>query len=243
MPRTPNRRCWLLTTALGSAFIALMSGGPAVADDGGGNMADGGDGKTATPIKHVIVLIGENHSFDNIGMYRPREGQSVWNLASRGIVNSSGETMLNTKAQQFQIKLPLASANYFIDFHNTPGKTPYQLLPEPNTAYAPQKPTTPADWTNPNPNLVIAQAPFDEGTVPDSTVPTIEPSFEKEDLDLLRLGTTGLPMFSTDTRVTNYNKLLNGSFQLTGPNLAYHSFTGDMREAAKSCIATMITPL
>jgi hypothetical protein len=28
MPRTHNRRCWMLTTALGGAFIALMSVGP-----------------------------------------------------------------------------------------------------------------------------------------------------------------------------------------------------------------------
>jgi phospholipase C len=213
----------MLTTALGGALIALMSGGPTMAEDDGH-----GDGKTATPFKHVIVLIGENRTFDNIyGMYRPRKGQSVGNLLSRGIVNSSGDTVLNTKAKQFQVKLPLASATYFIDFHDTPGKSPYQFLPIPNTSYAPQKPTTPADWTNPNPDLVIAQAPFDKATVPDSTLPTIEPSFEKEDLGLLRLGATGLPMFSTDTRVTNYNKLSNGAFQQTGPKLPYDSFTGD----------------
>ena len=214
---------FMTASALGGALIAL-SGGLASAED-----RQNGDGNTATPIKHVIILIGENRTFDNIyGMYRPREGQSVWNLLSKGIVNSSGDAVLNTSAQQFQINLPLASATYFIDFHKTPGKTAYQFLPAPNTAYAPQKPTTPADWTNPNPDLVVAQAPFDEHTVPDSTLPTIEPSFEKEDLGLLRLGATGLPMFSTDTRVTNFDKLLNGAFQLTGPKLPYNSFTGDM---------------
>jgi phospholipase C len=223
MQDTLNRNRWLLTTALCGAFMLLVSGGPALADD-----HDRGDGKTATPIKHVIILIGENRTFDNIyAMYRPREGQSVWNLLSRGIVNSSGGTVLNTKAQQFQINLPLASASYFIDSHVTPGKTPYQFLPVPNTAYAPQKPTTPADWTNPNPDLVVAQAPFDKAAVPDSTLPKIEPSFEFEDLGLLRLGATGLPMFTTDIRVTNYNKLPNGAFQQTGPTLPYSSFTGD----------------
>jgi phospholipase C len=45
---------------------------------------------------------------------------------------------------------------------------------------------------------------------------------------LLRLGATGLPMFSTDTRVTNSGNLLNGVFQLTGSTLPYDSFTGDM---------------
>jgi phospholipase C len=209
---------FLAATALGGAIITLTSSGLATADDG----------TTATPIKHVIILIGENRTFDNIyGMYRPREGQSISNLLTRGIVNSAGDTVLNTKAQQFQINLPLASATYFIDFHGTPGKTPYPFLPVPNVSYAPQKPTTPADWTNPNPDLVVAQAPFDKATVPDSLLPTIEPSFEHEDLGLLRLGATGLPMFSTDTRVKNFNQLPNGAFQQTGATLPYNSFTGD----------------
>ena len=31
---------------------------------------------TATPIKHVIIIVGENHTFDNLfGTYRPRAGQ------------------------------------------------------------------------------------------------------------------------------------------------------------------------
>jgi phospholipase C len=214
--RTRNTRCWMLTTALGSTLIALVSGGGAAADD------------TATPIKHVIILIGENRSFDNIyGMYRPRDGQSVSNLLSKGIVNSSGGTVLNTQATQYKINLPLASPTYFINSQATPGKTPYQTLPLPNTAYAPKIPTTPADWISTS-NPQIAQAPFDKATVPDSLLPTIEPSFEQEDLGLLRLGATGLDMFSTDTRVTNYNNLPNGVFQLTGPTLPYYSFTGDM---------------
>src|SRR4029077_11277546 len=52
--------------------------------------------------------------------------------------------------------------------------------------------------------------------------------FEPEDLGLLRLGATGLPMFSTDTRVKNFDHLLNGVFQITGPTMPYASFTGDM---------------
>ena len=45
----------------------------------------------ATPIEHVIVVVGENRTFDNLfGTYRPQPGQSVWNLLSRGIVNEDG---------------------------------------------------------------------------------------------------------------------------------------------------------
>lgn len=33
-----------------------------------------------SPIEHVIVVVGENHTFDNVfGVYRPRHGK-VWNL-------------------------------------------------------------------------------------------------------------------------------------------------------------------
>src|SRR5262249_33076190 len=136
-------------------------------------------------------------------------------------------TVLNTSAQQFTIKLPLSSPTYFIDYHATPGRTPYQFIPLPNTAYAPKIPTTPADWTSTTNQ--IAQAPFDTATVPDKLLPTVEPSFAPADLPLLRLGATGIDMFSTDTRVTNYNNLLNGVFQLTNKsNLPYNSFTGDM---------------
>lgn len=49
------------------------------------------DNNTTTPIKHVIIVIGENHSFDNLfATYTPKSGQTVLNLLSQGIVTSSG---------------------------------------------------------------------------------------------------------------------------------------------------------
>ncbi len=48
-------------------------------------------GPTATPIKHVIIVVGENHTFDNLfGTYRPKHGQDIENLLSKGIVNADG---------------------------------------------------------------------------------------------------------------------------------------------------------
>src|SRR5277367_5706722 len=45
------------------------------------------DEKTTSPIKHVIVIIGENRSFDHVfATYVPREGESVDNLLSKGII-------------------------------------------------------------------------------------------------------------------------------------------------------------
>jgi phospholipase C len=207
-----NRNRLMLTTALSGVLLAAVAVSPVAADDD----RDDGHG-TATPIKHVIILIGENRTFDNIyGMYRPRHGQSVSNLLSKGIVNGSGMTVLNTKAQQSFIQQPYPS-KYFIDFHATTGRTPYPILPQPNTAYVP---------TAPGP-LSQGQGPFDS-SVADSQLPRIEPSFEFEDLGLLRTGASGLPMFTEDTRVGNASNLPNGEFQITGASLNYDTYTGDM---------------
>ena len=47
--------------------------------------------KSATGIEHVIVIVGENRSFDNLfATYRPRKGQTIANLLSRGIVKENG---------------------------------------------------------------------------------------------------------------------------------------------------------
>ena len=45
-----------------------------------------------TPIKHVIIVIGENRTFDNLfGAYKPTNGQHVDNLLSRGVILENGE--------------------------------------------------------------------------------------------------------------------------------------------------------
>jgi len=46
---------------------------------------------TVSPIKHVIVIVGENRTFDQVfGAYRPRAGQSISNLLSKGIITADG---------------------------------------------------------------------------------------------------------------------------------------------------------
>ncbi|MDE2088235.1 MAG: hypothetical protein KGI63_13480, partial [Xanthomonadaceae bacterium] len=48
-------------------------------------------GPTTTPIRHVIVVIGENQTFDALfGGYAPPAGQSVRNLLSEGIIKADG---------------------------------------------------------------------------------------------------------------------------------------------------------
>jgi len=49
------------------------------------------NGETATPIKHLIVVVGENRTFDNLyATYQPPKGQAISNLLSRGIINKDG---------------------------------------------------------------------------------------------------------------------------------------------------------
>jgi phospholipase C len=218
--RVSLRSAWLGTSAIGIVLGTVMSCGLAAADD------DRDHGvKTKTPIKHLIVLIGENRTFDNVyATYKPKHGQTVANLLSSGIILSSGLLGPNgVRSLQYQVNQPYPS-KYFIDATATAGKTPYQQapatpsFPDPNTAYVPQSPG----------GLDQGQAPFDVTLVPDAELPKIEPSLALIDLGLLRTGASGLPMFTTDTRVTNATTLFNGVFQITGPTLRYDNYSGDM---------------
>lgn len=85
---------------------------------------------TRTPIKHLIVVVGENHSFDNVfATYTPPDPtQKVWNLLSLGIVGQLG----------FQgPSAALATQNSASDtgtFQISPAKSgPFPNLPQPST--------------------------------------------------------------------------------------------------------------
>src|SRR5262252_6452431 len=70
-----------------AALLIAQTGAPLLAEQPEPAVAPA----TATPIEHVIVIIGENRTFDNVfGTYKPKQGQTVWNLRSKGIVNDDG---------------------------------------------------------------------------------------------------------------------------------------------------------
>jgi len=82
----------LLCLRIGLTSIALFQfvAGASLANAGQG---DGRGGETRTPIKHVIVIIGENRSFDHVfATYQPKPGESVWNLLSEGSQLLQGAT-------------------------------------------------------------------------------------------------------------------------------------------------------
>jgi phospholipase C len=170
---------------------------------------------TVTPIKHVIVLIGENRTFDHLfATYVPKSGEAVSNLLSKGIIKADGTPGRNFKlSEQFQAVPPFRTS-YFVSLNDNE-KAPYAKLPEPTLNYSPNGSAPP---------------PFPPATPP-AFLAAIEPSLETGDLHLLTTGASGasntyfLP--DPDTRVQNYNNLPNGSFPLKGAALPYDSYTGD----------------
>jgi phospholipase C len=164
-------------------------------------------GPAATPIKHLIVIVGENRSFDHVfGLYQPRHGQRIWNLLSRRIVNADGTPGPNfTRAAQFQV--PAQSAYYI----SPPSKIRYPTLPPP---FVDDAPGFQRELWPPFKNL--------------NAVMTVEPALATSDGWMLTTGATGLSKGQTvDTRVRKYDDLPDGPYQLTGPNLPYDSYTGD----------------
>jgi phospholipase C len=87
---------------------------------------------TTTPIKRLIIIVGENHSFDNVfAGYVPPSGQSVMNLLSEGIITPSGG-----QGPNYGLAVQQQATN--TDTYSlSPTRTgPYSTLPPPNTTYA-----------------------------------------------------------------------------------------------------------
>jgi len=164
-----------------------------------------GDNNTATPIQHVIVIIGENRTFDHVfATYQPPTGQTVDNLLSKGIINSDGTPGPNFKlATQYR-------AHDEKTFELAPGgKTAFKFLPPTNTQGTP---TAPSD---------AHPAPFQTVTAAEQA----EPGLLSSDYVKLTTGASGLPQGVIDTRIKNVNHLANGPYPLT-PSVPYDAYAG-----------------
>jgi phospholipase C len=215
---------------LGASAIALMSFGFATASQSAD--VDGVDDHqhTATPIKHLVVVIGENRTFDHIyATYVPKSDDRIANLLSKGIIKADGSPGPHFNlARQFRAKPPFKTTFYISLEANE--KTPYVTLPLPGLNFSPTG------------NQLADGATFlAGGVVPPfltSTSPTLlaqlEPSLEADDLALLTTGANGLSELAPfnladepDTRIANFSALQNGPFPLRGANLPFDSYTGD----------------
>jgi phospholipase C len=153
---------------------------------------------TATPIKHVILILGENRTFDNVfATFKPHSGQHVWNLLSEGIVNADGSPGPNfNRAQQW-----IATDTGTYSLH--PDKvSPYNVLGAITTSGTPNAPYFPS--------ISVAEA--------------IEPALPSTAYPLLVQGGSGLPAGSKiDTRFPA--DFANGPFPITD-SIGYDDYAG-----------------
>jgi phospholipase C len=182
------------------ALFQFTIGGPLANSIQAGQDDDKNEQHTSSPIKHVIVIIGENRSFDHVfATYPPRRGEFVWNLLSEDIINADGTPGRNfSKAQQ------LAATDQAPDaFLLNPAKTqfPQNFLP---TALAGGPPTPFL------PNVETAEA--------------IENGLPADYYQFLITGGTGLEPGTPDTRLANPSTLPAGPFQMT-PGIPYDAYS------------------
>src|SRR5260370_6444724 len=144
MPATvASRHGQRYRSAFVAVAIALLGMGIARSASSADPSAATGRPTTASPIKHVIVVIGENQSFDHLyGTHVPPSGDSISNLLVKGIVRPDGSPGPHfAKAQQFTTS---GRTSYFISVAKK-NKTRYTTLPAPTLNGAPTnpRPTTP----------------------------------------------------------------------------------------------------
>lgn len=206
MPRNQKRtwRVQAIACLLVFAITSLGFGTPVRAGDGRDNDSDAI--RTATPIKHVIIIVGENRSFDHLfATYVPKhKNERVLNLLSEGIINADGTPGPNfAKAHQFQI-VSAPNGGKFFSSADLANKQLYVTLPPPDVNGVQNPPAAALLSLGGDPGLAAA------------------------DQFLMGTGGTGLPFTEgPDTRIPNVTSLPPGPVQLTGPNLPFDAYTGD----------------
>jgi phospholipase C len=164
--------------------------------------------KTATPIKHVIIIVGENRSFDHIfATYVPKNhDEKVRNLLSEKIVNADGSPGPRfAKGHQYEVTSP-PNGGHFFSSADLKDKALYTTLPPPDVAG------------------VGPVSPY----IGILSLPGGNPGLPPQDQFLFGTGGTGLSFtLGPDTRITNVSNLPPGPLQLTGPTMPFDAFTGD----------------
>ena len=153
---------------------------------------------TASPIQHVIVIIGENRSFDHVfATYVPKSGQTVSNLLSKEIVKADG-----TPGPNYAL-----SAQY-----NAVDTTTYAISPSEKTLYTNIPPVVAGGPTDPFfPSVPVAHL-YEPGM--------LAPGYYYD----LTIGGTGLSAYTVpDTRLPDVFNLPEGEFQLT-PSINYNDY-------------------
>ena len=159
------------------------------------------DNKTTSPIKHVIIIIGENRSYDHVfATYVPKAGQTTFNLLSEGIVKADGTPGPNFEKAHQRAAVDLGEKRGGDPFLMSPPKLDFggDVLPAPLVGGA-------KDSYIPNDSISLAEAS--------------ENGLPADYYQFLVSGGTGLTSDTPDTRITNVNDLPAGPFQLTNKKL------------------------
>jgi phospholipase C len=213
----------LRATAVSLAMIQ-MSVGPALATTAQNSNdlpSSGTLGNPQSPIKHVIVIIGENRGFDHVfATYQPKtikgRPQEVLNLLSEGIVNLKGTHAVPGPNWERAVQKQVSSQESV--FTLSPPSTDYKTLPNP-LAGGPSGQFA---------NLTGFCATAAACTALAEEVETGLPNASY--YGSLVSGGTGLTSGTPDTRIqwdshsVQANNLLPGPFQLTSATLAYTAY-------------------
>jgi phospholipase C len=200
-------------------------------------------GHPVSPIKHVIVIIGENRSFDHIfATYQPRPGQTVHNLLSEGIVgldanNNAIQGPNFIKAQQ----LAATDTGPTDSFLLSPPKQefPNNTLPAPLTGGPEGVPDTGAYGyftaavaycaatypLVPTAACVESVAESSETGLPADSAPDSADADHLTYYQSLVAGGTGQKSKVPDQRIANVTDLPAGPFQLTSSTLPFISYS------------------
>ena len=218
--------CELTQPAISAEAAGICVRIPAISgndNNGGNNHADNnhGDndhdnngkdkGKTASPIKHVIILIGENRGLDHtFGVYKPKgkgadhlqpavEGhrQRGWHAgpelrSGAAVLGRRAAVLLHRRSGDRQVTLQRDQRDAAAQHQRRPDRAKRHRCSVPDASH---KPASKRTWTRPS-------------------------------LDILTTGATGLPAGSLDTRVPGAGTLV-GPFAMQGPALTDDDYTGD----------------
>jgi len=185
-----------------ASLVMLQMGlaGPLVGSAQANEHEGASEKQARTPIQHVIVIVGENRTFDHIfATYQPKKGESVDNLLSKKIVNEDGTPGSNFAFAQQYAADATDSANFQLAPKN---KTLYSALPAPLNG-------GPTDVCKNNGICSLADAMSSENGLADDYY------------TFLTSGGTGLSGKVPDSRINGvnatapYSTLPPGPFQLT----------------------------
>jgi len=186
-----------------------------------GDSLSAADNDTATPIKHVIVIIGENRSFDHVfATYVPKKpGVTVRNLLSEGIIAlDANKNAIPGKYFDRAHQLAATDMGASDPFLLSPPKQtfPNDQLPAPLVG-GPKVSYIPNECSSSTP---IAQCAASL-TLAEQSESGLPPSYYQD----LLTGGTGQTKGTPDQRITNVTALPAGPFQLTnGSTFVYDDY-------------------